>query len=86
MAHLLIMLDQRLKQNIFLFNPDIYGINDHIIDLFYQKANELNDNFSCLGPRYNELKNIKQSDKKKEINRFSISGSAMFFYIKTLIY
>ena len=67
----------------FLLNPDIYGVNDHIIDLFYQKANELNDNFSCLGPRYNELKNIKQSDKNKEINKFSISGSAMFFCIKT---
>ena len=66
----------------FLFNPDIYGVNDHIIDLFYQKANELNDNFCCLGPRYNEIKNIKQSKKNKEINKFSISGSAMFFSAK----
>ena len=67
----------------FLLNPDICGVNDHTIDLFYHKAHELNDNFSCLGPRYNELKNIKQSDKNKEINKFSISGSAMFFCIKT---
>ena len=66
----------------FIFNPDIEEIDDSIIEYFYQKANQLNDNFSCLGPRYKNIspKTLKQSDENKEIDKLpSISGASMFF-------
>ena len=45
----------------------------------------MNDNFSCLGPRYSNIssKTLKQSNKDKEIDTLkSISGAMMFFNIK----
>ncbi len=66
----------------FVFNPDVEEINDSIINHFFLKASELNDNFSCLGPRYKNIsfKTLKQSNEKKEIDRInSISGASMFF-------
>ena len=52
---------------------------------FYEVAQKLNDNFSCLGPRYSNIssKTLKQSNKDKEIDTLkSISGAMMFFNIK----
>ena len=72
----------------FVFNPDVEEINDSIINHFFLKASELNDNFSCLGPRYKNIsfKTLKQSNEKKEIDRInSISGASMFFNKKNLI-
>ena len=63
----------------FSFNPDVVGMSDEIIYSFYHTAKELNDNFSCIGPRFQKEKNIKQSDIKKKIAKISISGAAMFF-------
>lgn len=66
----------------FIFNPDVEGIDDKVIDYFYQKAKELNDKFSCLGPRYINIpsKTLKQSNENKKIGELeSISGAAMFF-------
>ena len=66
----------------FVLNPDMQKINDKLIDVFYDSANELNDNFGALGPRFENVseKSHKQSninDKYGQID--SISGSAMFF-------
>ena len=66
----------------FIFNPDVEEINDAVINYFFLKAKELNDNFSCLGPRYKNIssKTLKQSNKDKEIDILtSISGASMFF-------
>ncbi len=66
----------------FSFNPDIIGVSDEIIYDIYNAAKELKDEFSCIGPRYQEEKNIKQSDINKKIAKISISGAAMFFNTK----
>ena len=66
----------------FIFNPDVEEIDDSKIEYFYQKAQELNDSFSCLGPRYKNIssRTLKQSNENKEIGELpSISGAAMFF-------
>lgn len=69
----------------FLFNPDLQDIDHKIIETFLIQAKKLNNNFSCLGPRYNNIseKTLKQSDISKEIGYVdSISGAAMFFNTK----
>lgn len=69
----------------FLFNPDLHDIDNKIIETFLIQAKRLNNNFSCLGPRYDNIseKTLKQSDISKEIGYVdSISGAAMFFNTK----
>ena len=66
----------------FSFNPDIIGVSDEIIYNIYNAAKELKDKFSCIGPRYQEERNIKQSNINKKIAKISISGAAMFFNTK----
>ena len=66
----------------FVLNPDMQKINDELINVFYDSARELKDNFGALGPRFENVseKSHKQSnidDKYGQIE--SISGSAMFF-------
>ena len=65
-----------------VFNPDINDIDDHILEQFIIHAKKLNDNFACIGPRYNNIssKTLKQSNEEKEIDILkSISGATMFF-------
>ena len=69
----------------FLFNPDLQDIDDKLIENFLIQAKKLNNNFSCLGPRYDNIseKTLKQSDFSKEIGYVNaISGAAMFFNTK----
>lgn len=69
----------------FLFNPDIIGIDNKVIEFFLQQANEMKDNFSCLGPRYQNIseKTLKQSNKNNDVGYIkAISGAAMFFNTK----
>ena len=69
----------------FLFNPDIIGIDNKVIEFFLQKANEMKDNFSCLGPRYQNIseKTLRQSNRKNDVGYINaISGAAMFFNTK----
>lgn len=69
----------------FLFNPDLQDIDHEIIEKFLIQAKKLNNNFSCLGPRYENIseKTLKQSDISKEIGYVNaISGAAMFFNTK----
>ena len=73
----------------FLFNPDLEEINSNLIEDFYNYAKKMNNNFSCLGPRFKNISNktLKQSDIKSEIGFVkSISGAAMFFYTKNFDY
>ena len=68
-----------------VINPDILEIDYLDIKKFYEKANELKNNFSCLGPRYTNIssKTLKQSNINKEIEAIkSISGAVMFFNTK----
>ena len=69
----------------FLFNPDLQDIDHEFIEKFLIQAKKLNNNFSCLGPRYENIseKTLKQSDISKEIGYVNaISGAAMFFNTK----
>ena len=69
----------------FLFNPDIIGIDNKVIEFFLQKANEMKDNFSCLGPRYQNIseKTLRQSNRNIDVGYIkAISGAAMFFNTK----
>ena len=69
----------------FLLNPDLIGIDNKVIDFFLNQANKMNDNFSCLGPRYTNIdkKTLKQSNKNFDIGYVkAISGAAMFFNTK----
>jgi len=69
----------------FLFNPDLQDIDHELIEKFLIQAKKLNNNFSCLGPRYDNIseKTLKQSDISKEIGYVNaISGAAMFFNTK----
>ncbi len=52
----------------FVFNPDVDEISDEVIEYFFQKAKELNNKFSCLGPRYKNIssKTLIQSNPKKK--------------------
>ena len=66
----------------FVLNPDMQKIDDKLINVFFESAKELNNNFGALGPRFENVseKSHKQSninDKYGQIE--SISGSAMFF-------
>ena len=66
----------------FVLNPDIQKINDKLINVFYDSAKELNDNFGALGPRFENVndKSHKQSNINEKYGQIeSISGSAMFF-------
>ena len=68
-----------------VINPDILEIDYLDIKKFYEKAIELKDNFSCLGPRYTNIssKTLKQSNMNNEIEAIkSISGAVMFFNTK----
>ena len=66
----------------FVLNPDIQKIDDKLINVFYNSAKELNDNFGALGPRFEKVseKSHKQSNITEKYGQIeSISGSAMFF-------
>ena len=66
----------------FVLNPDMQKIDDKLINVFYNSAKELNDNFGALGPRFENVseKSHKQSNISEEYGQIeSISGSAMFF-------
>ena len=57
-------------------------IDDKLINVFYNSAKELNDNFGALGPRFENVseKSHKQSNISEKYGQIeSISGSAMFF-------
>ena len=69
----------------FLFNPDLQDIDHKLIEKFLMHAKKLNNNFSCLGPRYANIseKTLKQSNISEEIGYVdAISGAAMFFNTK----
>ena len=69
----------------FLFNPDLTGVDNFMIKYFLDYAKKVNDNFSCLGPRYENIseKTLKQSNIKHEMGFINaISGAAMFFNTK----
>ena len=53
-----------------------------IIYNIYNAANEHKDKFSYIRPRYQEERNIKQSNIKQKIAKISISGAEMFFNTK----
>ena len=66
----------------FVLNPDIQKIDDNLINVFYESAKELNNNFGALGPRFENVseKSHKQSNINEKFGQIeSISGSAMFF-------
>lgn len=66
----------------FVLNPDMRKIDDKLINVFYESAKELNDNFGALGPRFENVneKSHKQSNINEKYGQIeSISGSAMFF-------
>ena len=66
----------------FVLNPDMQKIDDNLINIFYESAKELNNNFGALGPRFENVseKSHKQSNIKEKYGLIeSISGSAMFF-------
>tara|TARA_X000000950_G_scaffold92790_1_gene116841 strand:+ start:99 stop:965 length:867 start_codon:yes stop_codon:yes gene_type:complete len=66
----------------FVLNPDMQKIEDKLINVFYDSAKELNDNFGALGPRFENVseKSHKQSNINEKYGQIeSISGSAMFF-------
>ena len=66
----------------FVLNPDMQKIDDKLINIFYDSAKELNDDFGALGPRFENVseKSHKQSNINEKYGQIeSISGSAMFF-------
>ena len=66
----------------FVLNPDMQKIDDNLINVFYESAKELNNNFGALGPRFENVneKSHKQSNINEKFGQIeSISGSAMFF-------
>ena len=74
-----------IKTKYFLvLNPDIENLNKNKILKFIKYAKKLNDNFSCLGPRYINIspKTLMQSQIEYKIAKMkSISGAVMFFNI-----
>ncbi len=57
-------------------------IDDNLINVFYESAKELKNNFGALGPRFENVseKSHKQSNINEKFGQIkSISGSAMFF-------
>ena len=75
-----------VKTKYFLIsNPDVKGIDEINILNFLNAANQLNDNFSALGPRYLDVnpKTLKQSKSKDDIAEMRfLSGACMFFLKK----
>ena len=70
-------------------NPDIIGLDEENILKFLSASNELDGQFSCLGPRYIDAdkKSHIQSDLKIEIAEMKfISGACMFFKKKHTIH
>ena len=66
----------------FLFNPDLEEVDSVLIEYFLEYGKKLNNQFSCLGPRYKNInkKTLKQSNINDEIGSIkAISGAAMFF-------
>ena len=66
----------------FVFNPDVQNIKEEVVEKFYQISLKLDNNFSCLGPRYLNIdnKSLKQTNVKEEIAEIeSISGASMYF-------
>ena len=66
----------------FVLNPDMQKIDDNLINVFYESAKELNNNFGALGPRFENVneKSHKQSNINEKYGQIeSISGAAMFF-------
>ncbi len=66
----------------FVLNPDMQKIDDKLINVFFESAKELNNNFGALGPRFENVseKSHKQSNINEKYGQIeSISGSAMFF-------
>lgn len=69
----------------FVLNPDIQKIDNKLINVFFESAKELNNNFGALGPRFENVseKSHKQSNINQKYGQIeSISGSAMFFCSK----
>ena len=69
----------------FLFNPDLTGVDNFMIKYFLDYAKKVNDNFSCLGPRYENIseKTLRQSNRNIDVGYIkAISGAAMFFNTK----
>ena len=67
------------------YSANIIGIDNKVIEFFLQKANEMKDNFSCLGPRYQNIseKTLRQSNRNIDVGYIkAISGAAMFFNTK----
>ena len=75
-----------VKTKYFLIsNPDVKGIDEINILNFINAANQLNDNFSALGPRYLDVnpKTLKQSKSEDDIAEMRfLSGACMFFLKK----
>ena len=65
-----------------VFNPDLENLSDRILEKFILFSNKVDNQFACLGPRYENIskKTLIQSNEKKEIDTIkSISGACMFF-------
>ena len=65
-----------------VFNPDLENLSDSILEKFILFSNKVDNQFACLGPRYENIskKTLIQSNEKKEIDTIkSISGACMFF-------
>ena len=76
-ARLLIM-----TKYFIVFNPDVENVDDRVLEKFHYCAKKLEDNFACLGPRYNNIssKTLIQTVGDREIDTLpSISGASMFF-------
>ena len=75
-----------VKTKYFLIsNPDVKGIDEINILKFLNAANQLNGNFSALGPRYLDVnpKTLKQSKSEDDIAEMRfLSGACMFFLKK----
>ena len=75
-----------IKTEYFLIsNPDVKGIDEVSIQNFVKVSQQLNNEFSVLGPRYLDVdaKSIKQSKSNDMIAEMRfLSGACMFFYKK----
>ena len=62
-------------------NPDLENLSDRILEKFIIFSKKVDNQFACLGPRYENIskKTLIQSNEKKEIDAIkSISGACMF--------
>ncbi len=65
-----------------VLNPDLENINDTALEKFVKFSIRIDNNFACIGPRYENIskRTLLQSNEKKEIDTIkSISGACMFF-------